>query len=100
MEQAVKAYVKLELRMVIRFLALKGETTIHTPLTSLQVIIIFSPALKKSSGRVRFTNDDTLVEYVKTYFQKLPTAFYEEGISKRVKRYDKCLTRLGQYVEK
>ncbi len=58
------------------------------------------PTLKKSLGRVRFTNDDELVEYVKMYFQKLPTMFYGEGISKLVKRYDKCLIRLRRYVER
>ncbi len=100
MEVPVKAYVKLELRAVIQFLALKGETTLYTPLTSPQAIIIFFPLWKNSLGGVRFTNDDELVEYVKTYFQKLPTTFYEEGILKLVKRYDKRLNRLGQYVEK
>ncbi len=58
------------------------------------------PTLKKFLGGAGFMNDDKLVKYVRTYFQKLPTTFYEEWILKLIKRYDKCLNRLGQCVEK
>ncbi len=142
----MKAYVKLELCPVIRFLALKGETMVriqrelervnsagcidvlicmlqfggnawltpciddnaraHSAARTQEYLCHFGwtvldnpsyspdfvpsdyrlfPALKKSLDGVRFTNNDELVEYVKTYIQKLPTAFYEGGISKLLK---------------
>ncbi|XP_035231573.1 histone-lysine N-methyltransferase SETMAR-like [Stegodyphus dumicola] len=56
--------------------------------------------LKQWLGGKRFQNDVELKEAVTTHFQSLAGTFYEEDIAKLVYRYDKCLNRHGDYVEK
>ncbi|XP_035212343.1 histone-lysine N-methyltransferase SETMAR-like [Stegodyphus dumicola] len=58
------------------------------------------PELKQWLGGKSFQNDVELKETVTTHFQSLAGTFYEEGIAKLVHRYDKCLNRQGDYVEK
>lgn len=58
------------------------------------------PELKQWLGGQRFQTDVELKETVTTHFQSLAATFYEEGIEKLVHRYDKCLNRQGDYVEK
>lgn len=58
------------------------------------------PHMKQWLGGKRFQTDEDLKKTVATYFQSLAGKFYAEGIGKLVKRYDKCLNRFGDYVEK
>ena len=44
--------------------------------------------------------NDELQDAVKTYLSSLAANFFAEGIEKLVSRYDKCLNRFGDYVEK
>jgi hypothetical protein len=44
--------------------------------------------------------NDELQNAVKTYLSLLAANFFAEGIEKLVSRYDKCLKRFGDYVEK
>ncbi|XKL61430.1 hypothetical protein PGB90_008487 [Kerria lacca] len=56
--------------------------------------------LKRYLGGITFSNNDELRATVTEYFANLEASHYEEGISKLVQRYDKCLNRYGDYVEK
>ena len=47
----------------------------------------------------RFDDDEKLHDAVTGWLQSPVAEFYEEGISKVVKRYDKCLHLNGNYVE-
>ena len=44
--------------------------------------------------------NDELQDAVKTYLSSLAANFFAECIEKLVSRYDKCLKRFGDYVEK
>ena len=56
--------------------------------------------MKKWLGSQRFDDDEELKDAVTGWLQAQAGDFYAEGISKLVKRYDKCLNRYGDYVEK
>jgi hypothetical protein len=56
--------------------------------------------LKKFLAGQRFLNDDDVKETAKKWPPSQAATFYEEGIQKRVLRYDKCLNNGGNYVEK
>lgn len=56
--------------------------------------------LKSWLGGQRFATNEELQDAVKTYLSSLAATFFEEGIEKLVSRYDKCLNRFGDYVEK
>ena len=58
------------------------------------------PALKGYLGGKRFQNNEELQECVMDWFNNLAAPFYEEGIKKLIHRWDKCLNRGGDYVEK
>jgi len=45
-------------------------------------------------------NDDDLRAAVTDWLDTQAADFYEEGISKLIHRYDKCLNLFGDYVEK
>jgi hypothetical protein len=38
--------------------------------------------------------------YVHSWLQTRPTSFYEDGISKLPIRWEKCVLKAGEYVEK
>ena len=48
----------------------------------------------------RFTDDEDLQHAVMDWLNSQAAVWYEEGISKLVSRYDKCLNVQGDYVEK
>lgn len=56
--------------------------------------------MKKWLGSQRFDDDEELKDAVTGWLKAQAGDFYAEGISKLVKRYDKCLNRYGDYVEK
>lgn len=56
--------------------------------------------MKKWLASQHFNDDDELQNAVKDWLRAQAAKFYEEGICKLVKRYDKCLNLNGDYVEK
>ena len=56
--------------------------------------------MKKWLGSKRFGEDKELKTSVVGWLQSQAADFYDCGISKLVKRYDKCLNVAGGYVEK
>ena len=48
----------------------------------------------------RFDDDAQLQEEVTKWLKAQAAEFFDEGISKLVHRYDKCLNLNGDYVEK
>jgi hypothetical protein len=60
---------------------------------------VFSP-LKKFLPGQRFISDDDAKTAVWWWFRAQPAEFYNSDISKLVVRWEKCLNRDGDYVEK
>lgn len=58
------------------------------------------PAMKKWLAMQRFDDDAQLQEEVTKWLKAQAAEFFDEGISKLVHRYDKCLNLNGDYVEK
>ncbi len=58
------------------------------------------PNMKSHFAGSDFDNDEEIKDAVMTYLKSLDANFYEEGISKLIHRCDKCINRLGNYVEK
>lgn len=56
--------------------------------------------MKRWLGGQRFDTDEALQTGVQRWLQAQAATFYQEGIDKLVPRYDKCLNRRGDYVEK
>ena len=50
--------------------------------------------------QTHFNTDEELIDGVNGWLSSLAAYFFEEGIHKLVPRYDKCLNRMGDYVEK
>ena len=48
----------------------------------------------------RFDDDAELQAGVNEWLKSQAATFYDDGINKRVHRYDKCLNLNGDYVEK
>jgi transposase len=47
-----------------------------------------------------FSNNEELMEGVKTWLSSQPTNFFDTGIQNLIFRYDNCLSSGGDYVEK
>lgn len=56
--------------------------------------------MKKWLGSQRFDDDEELKDAVTGWLKAQAGDFFAEGISKLVRRYDKCLNVYGNYVEK
>lgn len=56
--------------------------------------------LKEFLGGKRFDTDDEVKEAVEDWLSSQAADFYDLGIKKLVERYDKCLNKYGNYVEK
>ena len=56
--------------------------------------------MKEHLAGKRFTDDEDLQHAVTDCLNSQAAVWYEEGISKLVSRYDKCLSVQGDYVEK
>jgi histone-lysine N-methyltransferase SETMAR len=60
---------------------------------------VFGP-LKKFLAGQRFISDDDAKTAVRRWFRDQPAEFYNSSISKPMVRWDKCLNRGRDYVEK
>lgn len=58
------------------------------------------PFLKGWLGGQRFDDDEELISAVNNWFQNQAAEWYNIGIENLVSRWDKCLNRYGDYVEK
>ncbi len=56
--------------------------------------------LKSALGGLRFQSNAEVIAWCRKFFQNLDTANYSRGISKLVDRFEKCLEKYGDYVEK
>jgi hypothetical protein len=56
--------------------------------------------LKKHLGGRQFTTDSEVQQAVVSWLQVLDTDFFYAGIDALVYRWDKCLGKYGDYVEK
>ena len=56
--------------------------------------------MKEHLAGKRFTDNGDLQHAVMGWLNSQAAVWYEEGISKLVSRYDKCLNVQGDYVEK
>jgi hypothetical protein len=62
--------------------------------------VLRSENMKKFLAGQRFISDDDAKPAVRQWFRAQPAEFYNSGISKLVVRWDKCLNRGGDLVEK
>jgi len=67
---------------------------------TLDVIHANFPHVEEFLGGQRFASDEELQEVVTTILNGLAAEEYDQGITKLVPRYDKCLNVGGDYVEK
>ncbi|UYV61265.1 PRODH, partial [Cordylochernes scorpioides] len=58
------------------------------------------PALKLHLGGKHFANDDEVQAEANHWLRRQDTAWYNSGIKKLIQRYQKCLDRNGDYLEK
>ncbi|UYV74133.1 hypothetical protein LAZ67_11002212 [Cordylochernes scorpioides] len=58
------------------------------------------PALKWHLGGKHFANDDEVQAEENHWLRRQDTAWYNSGIKKLLQRYQKCLDRNGDYLEK
>lgn len=60
---------------------------------------VFGP-MKEALAKERFGNDEEVKNGVRKWLTEVGRDFFNSGIEKLVSRYDKCLNRYGDYVEK
>ena len=60
---------------------------------------LFGPK-KKILGGQKFAPDTEVQSVVRQWLGQQPASFIGSGIQKLVDRWDKCLNKLGRYVEK
>lgn len=60
---------------------------------------LFGPLKRGLTGQ-HFNNDDEVKAAVRQWLRDQPDSFFQLGIDKLVARWDKCLNKLGDYVEK
>ena len=58
------------------------------------------PFLQRHLGGKRHATDQDVKNSVHAFLSQQAASFYSEGIAKLISRYEKCLERFGDYVEK
>ena len=71
----------------------------HSPDLAPSDYHLFGPLQRELAGK-RFDDDEELVDHVQKWLQNLDGSFFREGIYSMVRRWQKCVDRLGCYVEK
>jgi len=78
-------------------------TTLEHPLYSPDLspcdYYLFGP-LKEALGRKRFDNDVAVETFMREWLVSQPPSFYDSGIKKLPIRWQKCVSKSGDYVEK
>ena len=60
----------------------------------------FFPHLKRDLKRTHFTSDDEVKQAVMLWIKQRTPEFFNDGMRKLVLRWEKCIERQGDYVEK
>ena len=60
----------------------------------------FFPHLKRDLKRTHFTSDDEVKQAVMLWIKQRTPEFFIDGMRKLVLRWEKCIERQGDYVEK
>ena len=60
---------------------------------------LFGPPKDALRGR-RFTSDEEVEEAVHEWLAARPKTFFSEGIQKLLERWNKCIAKHGEYIEK
>ena len=60
---------------------------------------LFGP-LKRHLGGQKFDTDEALINEVNDWMAKLDGTFFREGIHSLARRWQKCIDRQGDYIEK
>jgi hypothetical protein len=60
---------------------------------------LFGPLKDALRGR-RFTSDEGVKEAVHEWLAAQPKTFFSEGIQKLLDRWNKCIAKHGEYIEK
>ena len=55
--------------------------------------------MKKMLGGQKFTSDTEVPSVVRQWLGQQPASFFTSGSQKLFERWDKCLNKLGRYVE-
>ncbi|GFS00607.1 histone-lysine N-methyltransferase SETMAR [Elysia marginata] len=71
----------------------------HSPDLAPSDYHLFGPLKRELAGK-RFDDDEERVDHVRKWLQNLDGSFFREGIYSMVRRWQKCIDRLGCYVEK
>ncbi|GFR75800.1 histone-lysine N-methyltransferase SETMAR [Elysia marginata] len=71
----------------------------HSPDLAPSDCHLFGPLKRELAGK-RFDDDEELVDHVRKWLQNLERGFFRESIYSMVRRWQKCVDRLGCYVEK
>ena len=104
----------VECRAVIRFLYLKGRTPQETfdemketyGDNALSYDLVkrwhreFKHGRKLFLKGKRFPDDAALISEVTSWLEDQPGVFYKNGLQSCIKRWEKCITLGGSYVEK
>ena len=61
---------------------------------------VLQDQMKKMLGGQKFTSDTEVQSVVRQWLGQQPALFFASGIQKLVDRWDKCLNKLEQYIEK
>ncbi|GFX09297.1 hypothetical protein TNCV_1887101 [Trichonephila clavipes] len=72
----------------------------HTAPTLLRATSTFSGTSNTSLGGKRFSDNEEEEAAVNSWLSDQAADFFEEGFQNLVLRYDKCINKLGNYVEK
>jgi len=60
---------------------------------------VFDP-LKDALGGKKFSHDAEVEAYVRNWLLTRPISFHNNGISKLVICWEKCVSKAGEYIEK
>ena len=95
-------YTKVCSRCWCRKLTLKFEVLSHPPYSPDLVPsdFHFFPHLKRDLKGTHFTSDDEVKQAVTSWIKQRIPEFFIDGMRKLVLRWEKCIERQGDYVEK
>ena len=108
MNALISNHADCEVRGVIRFLQAENlrPCEIHQRFVAVYGEHVMNAASVRkwcimfTNGRTDVHDDEDLQHAVVDWLNSQAAVWYEEGISKLVSRYDKCLNVQGDYVEK
>jgi len=70
----------------------------YSPNLALCDYYLFRP-LKEALGEQRFDDDHAVETFVSEWLMTQPTSFYQKGIENLPRCWEKCISKLGDYVK-